>query len=38
MMVDWIEAKSLSQNAKNAFFACFWAYVGQSLKHLDWAK
>ena len=37
VMVDWIEAKSQSQNAKNAFFACFWAYVGQSLNHIDWA-
>ena len=25
------------KNKKNAFFACFWAYVGQPHKHISWA-
>ena len=26
-----------AKNPKKAFFACFWAYVGQSLNHIGWA-
>ena len=26
-----------SKNTKNAFFACFWAYVGQPHNHIGWA-
>ena len=26
-----------AKDTKNAFFACFWAYVGQSLNHIGWA-
>ena len=25
------------KNTKNAFFACFWAYVGQPHEDIDWA-
>ena len=25
------------KNTKNAYFACFWAYIGQPHGHIDWA-
>ena len=33
--ISWIGQKQ-PKNTKNAFFACFWAYVGQSLNHIGW--
>ena len=47
-LVDLIDAKGIEvaqpalapkqpKNTKNAFFACFWAYVGQPHNHIDWA-
>ena len=32
-----IWAQKRPKNTKNAFFVCFWAYVGQSLNHIGWA-
>ena len=29
--------KKWPKNTKNAFFACFWAYVRQPHGHIDWA-
>ena len=31
------EAQKRPKNTKNAFFACFWAYVGQPHDHISWA-
>ena len=31
------QADKQPKNTKNAFFACFWAYVGQSHNHIGWA-
>ena len=30
-------AQKWPKNTKNAFFACFWAYVGEPHNHIDWA-
>ena len=31
------QAQKQPKNTKNAFFACCWAYVEQSLNHIGWA-